>query len=102
MDDCLRVCHQAATIIEELDELLETGFSGPEAKSVSDMIDQLNLMEDTSDESGMAILRALFKYEDELNPVSVMFWYRLIEWIGDTADHAEAVGERLLLMIDNR
>ena len=102
VDDCLRVCHQAATIIEELDELLETGFSGPEAKSVSDMIDQLNLMEDTSDESGMAISRALFKYEDELNPVSVMFWYRLIEWIGDTADHAEAVGERLLLMIDNR
>lgn len=102
VETCLDVCRQSATIIEELDELLETGFSGPEAQSVSDMIDQLNLLEDTSDEKGMAISRALFKHEDDLSPVSVIFWYRLIEWIGDTADHAEAVGERLQLMIDTR
>jgi len=102
VETCLAVCHHAATIIEELDELLETGFSGPEAHSVSDMIDQLNKLEDRSDDQGMAISRALFKHEDELSPVSVIFWYRLIEWIGDTADHAEAVGERLQLMIDLR
>jgi len=99
---CLDVCLHAATIIEELDELLETGFSGPEAHSVSEMIDRLNELEDVSDEKGMAISRELFKHEAKLNPVTVIFWYRLIEWIGDTADHAEAVGERLQLMIDLR
>lgn len=99
---CLEVCRHSATIIEELDELLETGFSGPEARTVSDMIDRLNKLEDQSDEMGMAISRALFAREDELDAVSVIFWYRLIEWIGDTADHAEAVGERLQLMIDLR
>ena len=34
-----------------------------------------------------------------MSPVSVMLWYRLIEWIGDLADHAEKVGNRLRLLI---
>lgn len=102
VQDCVEVCRYAATIIEELDELLETGFTGPEAHTVSDMIDELNRLEQKSDESGMAISSALFQHEDAIKPVSVIFWYRLIEWIGDTADSAEAVGERLQLMIDAR
>ena len=34
-----------------------------------------------------------------MKPVSVMMWYRLIEWIGDLADYAEKVGDRLRLLI---
>jgi uncharacterized protein Yka (UPF0111/DUF47 family) len=34
-----------------------------------------------------------------MSPVSVMFWYRLIHWIGNLADYAERVGNRLLLLI---
>lgn len=102
VNECVEVVRHAATIIEELDELLETGFSGPEATAVSEMIDRLNEIEDESDETGVAISSALFLHEDEMNPVSVIFWYRLLEWIGDTADYAEAVGNRLRLMISAR
>jgi len=102
VEECIKVCRYGASIVEELDELLETGFSGPEAVSVSSMIDTLNEMEDVSDERGMDIARALFKFEDQMNPVSVIFWHRLIEWIGDTADYAEAVGNRLRLMISSK
>ena len=42
VEECLKVVRHAATIIEEMDELLETGFSGPEADKVSAMIDELN------------------------------------------------------------
>jgi uncharacterized protein Yka (UPF0111/DUF47 family) len=34
-----------------------------------------------------------------MSPVSVMFWYQLIQWIGDLADYAEKVGDRLRLLI---
>jgi predicted phosphate transport protein (TIGR00153 family) len=102
VSECIEVVRHAATVIEEMDELLETGFSGPEAKRVSAMIDRLNEIEDDSDQSGIAVSKALFAFEDEMNPVSVIFWYRLIEWIGDTADYAEAVGNRLRLMIADR
>ena len=88
--------------MEEMDELLETGFSGPEARKVSAMIDELNEIEHQSDQTGAAVSKALFAHEDQINPVSVIFWYRLLEWIGDTADYAEAVGNRLRLMIADR
>ena len=41
----------------------------------------------------------LFAQEDNMKPVSVMFWYQLIQWIGDLADYAEKVGDRLRLLI---
>lgn len=100
--ECVAVVKHAATIMEEMDELLETGFTGPEARKVSAMIDELNEIEQRSDETGIAVSKALFAREDEINPVSVIFWYRLLEWIGDTADYSEAVGNRLRLMIASR
>ena len=66
---------------------------------VEKMINQLNLSEDVTDDMGMALARLLFQHEDEMNPVSVIFWYRLLEWIGDLADYAEKVSNRLRLLI---
>ena len=47
----------------------------------------------------MALSQSLFAQEDSLKPVSVIFWYELIQWIGDLADYAEKVGDRLRLLI---
>ena len=99
VSSCVEVCHDALRIIEHLDELLEMGFRGREGSRVEKLIKELNKAEDETDELGVAISRTLFKHEDEMNPVSVLFWYRLIEWIGDLADYAEKVGNRLRLMI---
>lgn len=95
---CVDVCEQSSKIIEELDELLEMGFRGREATQVETMVDELNKVEDETDELGIDITRRLFAQEDEMNPVSVIMWYRLIQWIGDLADYAEKVGDRLRLL----
>jgi predicted phosphate transport protein (TIGR00153 family) len=92
-------CNQSAKIIEELDELLAMGFRGREASRVEEMVEELNLIEDDTDELGIELARHLFEHEDELKPVSVMMWYQLIEWVGDLADYAEKVGDRLRLLI---
>ena len=92
-------CEQSAKIIEELDELLAMGFRGREANRVEEMVEQLNLIEDDTDELGIELARHLFEHEDEIKPVSVMMWYQLIEWVGDLADYAEKVGDRLRLLI---
>jgi len=96
---CIDTCEHSASVIEELDELLAMGFRGREVEKVDAMLQQLNDIEDETDELGIALARALFEHEDELKPVSVMMWYRLIEWIGDLADYAEKVGDRLRLLI---
>lgn len=96
---CVDACGQAHKIIEEVDELVEMGFRGREADQVEAMVEELNKIEDDTDIIGMALARTLFAQEDSLKPVSVMFWYQLIQWVGDLADYAEKVGDRLRLLI---
>ena len=96
---CIDTCEHSASVIGELDELLAMGFRGREVDKVDAMLKELNDIEDETDELGLALARALFDHEDEMKPVSVMMWYRLIEWIGDLADYAEKVGDRLRLLI---
>ncbi|MGR3913795.1 MAG: TIGR00153 family protein [Gammaproteobacteria bacterium] len=95
----VRVCEFALRIIESLDELLGIGFRGAGARRVFEMVEQLNRLEDQADEMERALTRALFAIESEIDPVSAVMWYRIIEWIGDLADHAEKVGDRVRLFI---
>ena len=96
---CVDTCEHAGRIINELDELVATGFRGREAAQVEAMLNELNAIEDETDRKGIELSRMLFAHEDEMNPVSVILFYRLIEWIGDLADYAEKVGDRLRLLI---
>jgi uncharacterized protein len=96
---CVEAVHLAAKIVAQLDELLETGFRGREAEVVDNLISDLNALESETDLKGLALGRALFDHEDDIKPVSVIFWYKLLELTGDLADYAEKVGNRLRLMI---
>jgi len=90
---------QALKAIEELDELLETGFAGREATLVQKLIEELDRLEHRNDELQIVIRSNLFKIEKDLPPVDVMFFYRVIEWVGDLADRAQKVGSRLQLLL---
>jgi hypothetical protein len=96
---CVDVCDLATNVIEEMDELISAGFGGREAASVFDMVNQINVIEDETDEMGVKLTQVLFAKEDDMKPVSVMFWYQMIQWIGDMADYAEKVGDRMRLLI---
>ncbi|MBF0370835.1 MAG: TIGR00153 family protein [Magnetococcales bacterium] len=92
-------CEQASKIIEELDELVEMGFSGNQSDKVLDMVAELNKLEMATDAAGVQLTQDLFAHEDEIKPVSVVFWYQLIQSIGQVADYAEKVGDRLRLLL---
>lgn len=96
---CLDATVKAADAINELDDLLETGFRGREIELVEKMINQLDAIEDDTDTMQIALRSDLRDLENELNPVDVMFLYQIIEWVGDLADLAERVGARLEIML---
>lgn len=90
---------QAQKAINELDELVETGFGGREVKLVQSMIKELDSIESDNDKLERKIRASLFKLEDDLPPVQVMFLYRVIDWIGELADLSQRVGSRLELLL---
>lgn len=91
-------CEQAELVINELDELVETGFKGREVGRVEEMIESLGRIETDTDAIAENLARRLFAIESELG-VGTIFWYELIGWIADVADYAERVGNRLRLLI---
>ena len=96
---CIDASKQAQTAINELDELVETGFGGSEVKLVQDMIRQLDEIESDTDRIQVEIRGKLFKKEKKLPPVDVMFMYKVLDWIGDLGDLSQRVGSRLELML---
>lgn len=99
LNRCLDAAKQACKAINELDELLETGFRGSEVNIVEEMIVTLDEIEQDSDEKLAEIRHRIFALEKELSAIDVIFLYKLVQWIGDLADHAQTVGGRLQILI---
>lgn len=96
---CVDATEQAQTTVNELDELVETGFRGNEVEIVEAMITKLNDIESDTDNIQVEIRANLFKVERDLPPIDVMFMYKVIDATGDVADLAQRVGSRLQLML---
>lgn len=96
---CMEASKQANVAIHELDELLETGFSGNEVKHVDHMITKLSRIEHETDELQIHLRQVMFGLEDQLSPVNIMFLYKIIEWTGELADDARAVGDYLQILV---
>ena len=95
----LNTSMQALKAINELDELLETGFRGSEATLVEGLVVELDELEHQSDVSQVKLRGMLFQIEDSLPPVDVMFLYKIIDRLGELADVSQKIGSRLLLLI---
>ena len=93
-------CEHAERIINELSELVETGFAGREVARVEGMISELARIESETDELLDRACRTLFGMEDELG-IATVYWHQILLWIADIADYAERVGNRLRLLIAN-
>jgi predicted phosphate transport protein (TIGR00153 family) len=92
-------CAQAERTVNELDELVETGFSGSEVDTVQKLINELDRLEKETDQIQVEIRARLFEIERDLPPVNVIFLYRLIDWTGDIGDFSQRVGSRLQLLL---
>lgn len=90
---------QARKSVRELDELFSSGFRGAEASLVESLIEELDQIETDTDTRQADLRSALFAVESSLQPVNVIFLYRVIELTGEIADMAQRVGRRLELLL---
>ena len=99
LDRCLDAAKQACQAINELDQLLESGFRGSELSIVEEMIMTLDAIEHDSDQKLADMRHRIFEIEKDLPAIDILFLYKLVQWIGDLADHAQTVGGRLQILI---
>ena len=96
---CVDAASQAHKTVNELDELFEVGFSGKEVEVVQGFITTLDKIENDTDKLEIDVRAVLFGLEKELNPVEVMFLYKVIDLTGGLADTCQRVGSRLQLLL---
>lgn len=99
LEGTMEITAAAKEMIEKLDELLELGFAGRELDKVSEMIAHVRRSEHNIDEIMHRTRKKLFSIEQEFDPVSVMFWYKILELLGVISDQSENLADRLLLFL---
>jgi predicted phosphate transport protein (TIGR00153 family) len=90
---------KAYEIIDNLQPVVDAGFSGPEAARLIEMIDELGRLEHQADIVQDDLARRLFAIEDQIKPGSLFIWNKIFNKIGDMANHAERMGNRLRLFL---
>lgn len=99
LEGTMEISAAAKDMIEQLDELLEVGFAGRELDKVSKMIAGVRRSEHNIDEIMHRIKKKLYSIEKDFDPVSVIFWYQVIDMLGVISDQAENLADRLLLFL---
>jgi predicted phosphate transport protein (TIGR00153 family) len=89
----------AKSVINELDELIETGFGGREVDLVEGLISRLEQLEHETDEQQILIRAQLHPLEDQYSAVDVVFLYKIIEQIGNLADCAQTTGDQIQIIV---
>lgn len=99
IERCMLATEGAHAIVKSLEDLVETGFKGPHVEKTQKLIQDVVSIETDADTIGIDITHSLFSHCKEMDPVSVVFLYKLIGWIDDLADYSEklAIRSRLLL-----
>ncbi len=85
----------ARGIINQLDELLETGFGGGEAERVLRMVEEVAHTEHEVDVIQRQMLKSLFANEEGLSTGDFFLWTKLFKQVGDLSNLAERLANRV-------
>jgi predicted phosphate transport protein (TIGR00153 family) len=83
----------------ELKNLAEVSFSGAEAKHVLDILQGLNEEEWKADRLARSLSRDIYRLEDQVDPISIIFYEKMLLTLGAIANEAENAGDMLRTMI---
>jgi predicted phosphate transport protein (TIGR00153 family) len=83
----------------ELNNLAEASFSGAEAKVVLNLLKGLNEEEWKADRMARSLSKDVYSLEKQLDPITIIFYEKMILTLGAIANEAENAGDMLRTMI---
>lgn len=99
VDQIFQVTGTLLTAAVELDNLAEASFGGAEAKVVLNLIKGLGEEEWKADRMARSLSKDVYSLEKELDPITIIFYEKMILTLGAIANEAENAGDMLRLMI---
>ncbi len=96
---CMKSVDQLSALFEQLDELLQASFGGPEAQKINAMIDEISLMEHKADIEGRHLARKLFSIENIISPIDVFLFFKIFNKVADLSNFSEKVANRIRIWL---
>ena len=101
LESNVAVVRDASKVIEALDNLLEAGFSGPDASKVRVQIDEIDRLEHVADKMQDMFCKGLFAKEDEIKPAALFMWLKIGNKVGNLANSSERMVNYIRLMLSS-
>ncbi len=99
VEQIFQVTGTLLTAAVELKNLAEASFSGAEAKVVLNLLHGLNEEEWKADRMARSLSKDVYSLEKELDPITIIFYEKMILSLGAIANEAENAGDKLRTMI---
>ncbi len=99
VEQVFQVTGTLLTAAVELQDLAEVSFSGAEARKVMDLLGGLGQEEWKADRLARTLSKDIYKLEKELDPITIIFYEKMLLKLGEIANEAENAGDMLRAMI---
>ncbi len=96
----LRAFRLAESIINELDELMETGFGGAEAEKVRTVIHDIAYTEHQADVLQRNLLKKIHSDEAGLSAADLSMWIQLVKDLSRISNDSENLADSLRVTLD--
>jgi predicted phosphate transport protein (TIGR00153 family) len=99
---CLDAFTLARKILDQLDELLETGFGGIEAQTAMELVDMVAQKEYETDVGQRELVRGLLAHEDDISYGDFFLWTRIIRQVASVADQSEKLATAIRMTLESK
>lgn len=102
IDSVLNVCTLAQGLNDPLEETVHQGFPHDMVEKVSALVAQVERAEWESDRMQYKLSKALFALENEVSSLDIMLWFKVFGELGQLANSAESLADRVRRMLTSR
>ena len=99
VDQVVQVSDTMMAAADEMIELVETSFEGAKAQRILDRIATLGEEEWKADRLQRKLAQRMYQMEDQLDPVTLLFYEKMVAALSSIANAAENTGDMLRAMI---
>jgi len=95
LDKNVEAFQSARAVVEQMDELLETGFGGAEAEKVKQMVMDVSYKEHEADLLQRSLLKLLYTQEEQMTMGSFYLWSQIIRQVAELSNLSERLANRV-------
>lgn len=99
MERILRAMEEGLLTIEQLDELVEVGFHGREARKVERLLEAMKKTLERADQLSLRAQQQLARHEASVTGPEALACFRVIEHLDEIVGQAREIAEQLELLL---